>query len=204
MDLADLHQLAAAGDFTTALDASHNDFGSLEANLEAACIRAWSLSRLQRNDEALVEAKATLASAQAELGPTHHVTLEALNDSARFASRSGLHHDAAAAGAQVLELRRKVLGHQHPKTLTSWSNLLGYRLRAGEVVDRDDADALISAWAVSDPTISDKAHLAARLQVAEVFGDKPLAQGCVEAYTALLGPSHPDTARAAGVLADLA
>jgi hypothetical protein len=203
MDLADLHQLAATGDFAAALDASHHNFGSVEANLEAACIRAWSLSRLQRKDEALAETKATLAAARAELGATHHLTLEALNDSARFASRSGLHHDAVTAGAQVLELRREVLGHQHLKTLTSWSNLIGYRLHAGEVIDRADADSLLKAWAVNDSDGSDKAHLAARLQVAQAFADKALAQACVAAYTALLGPSHPDTARAAGVLASI-
>jgi hypothetical protein len=122
---------------------------------------------------------------------------------ARFASRGGLHNDALTAGTEVLELRREVLGHTHPKTLTSWSNLIGYKVRAGVEVASADADALLEAWVECDPTFSDKAHLAARLQVAEALGDKGLALSCVETYTRMLGEDHPDTVRASGVVGSI-
>ena len=52
MDLEELHSLARSGDFSEALAACAQVEGSASDLLEARCIKAWCLSRLDRNQEA--------------------------------------------------------------------------------------------------------------------------------------------------------
>lgn len=203
MELEQLHRLASDGDFAGALEAAENDFGSMAANLEAACVAAWCLSRLGRNEEAFDAARTTHQSAERDLGPNHPVTLEALNDYARFSARCGRLAEAVEAGARVLEMRRTSLGEHHPKTLTSWGNLIGYRHQAGEQPASEETNALLRAWQGIDPGLQDRAHLAAMLQVAETRRDHTLAAGALEQYVQLLGEDHPDTLRAREALSSL-
>ena len=203
MKLEHLHRLASEGDFAGALEVSDGDFGSTEANLEAACIAGWCMSRLGRNEEARDAAKKTYQIAKRDLGTDHPIAMEALNDYARFSARCGQFAEAVEVGTRVLDMRRTALGQNHPKTLTSWGNLVGYRHRAGEQVAFEETSALLDLWQIADPATQDKAQLASMLQVAEAHHDQTLAATALELYVNLLGEEHPDTLRAREALSRL-
>jgi hypothetical protein len=203
MLLTELHALARSGNFEAALAAAETVEGTDAERIEARCVQAWCLSRLGDQPAALMEAAATLAEAETTLGPTHHVTLEALNDVARFSARCGDLPAAISHGESVHARRVELLGEHHPKTLTSLTNLLNYRATLGEAVPASEIAALKAWWRVADPEVVDPAHLNAWVLWAELTGDASSASTCLVRFTDILGEDHPDTLRARDRIAAL-
>lgn len=196
MNLDELHKLAKSGDFEAALAAASQVEGPLEDTLEARCIGAWSLSRLGRQEQARAEALSVFDEASRVLGAAHRVTLEAMNDAARFAARCGDLTAAVDLGANVHRIRSEVLGADHPKTLTSLANLLRYKATAGEMVDASAVHMLVDGWMAADPQGNDPAQLDAWALAAELTQDRESAIRCVAHFEQVLGDEHPNTARA--------
>jgi len=203
MTLNELHELARSGDFKAAYTAAGLVEGPLEEMLEAQCIGAWSLSRLGRQEEARAAALSALDEASRVLGATHRVTLEAMNDSARFAARCGDLATAVEIGTNVHRIRSEVLGAENPKTLTSLANLLRYKAAAGQTVDDAAVRMLADGWTAADPQVHDPAHLDAWVLAAELTQDRESAVRCLARFEQVLGKEHPNTARAREQLAAL-
>lgn len=203
MRLAELHELARTGDFDATLSACAAFEGSDEERLEALCIKAWCLSRLGDQAGALLESTAVMKRAELLLGRTHPLTLEALNDVARFSARCGELSAAVAHGQDVYATRKDVLGEHHPKTLTSLANLLRYRSTLGEAVLVSELTALRAGWQIADPSVLDPAHLNAWSLQVELLGDRVDAAACLARFVEILGEKHPDTVRTRDKLASL-
>lgn len=203
MRLAELHELARTGDFDATLAACAEFEGSDEERLEARCIKAWCLSRLGDQAGALLESTAVMKKAELLLGPTHPLTLEALNDVARFSARCGDLPSAVAHGQEVYETRKEVLGEHHPKTLTSLANLLRYQSLLGAAVPTSELMILKAGWQIADPNILDTAHLNAWALQVELVGDGVGASACLARFVEVLGEDHPDTVRTRDKLASL-
>jgi hypothetical protein len=203
MRLAELHELARSGDFAATLAACVEFEGSDEERLEARCIKAWCLSRLGDQAGALSESVDVLEKAELLLGRTHPLTLEALNDVARFSARCGELSAAVAHGQAVCATRKEVLGEHHPKTLTSLANLLRYRSLLGEVVPTSELMLLKAGWQLADPNLLDPAHLNAWALQVELVGDGAGAAACLARFVEVLGEEHPDTVRTRDKLASL-
>ena len=203
MRLAELHELARTGDFDATLAACAEFEGSDEERLEARCIKAWCLSRLGDQAGALLESTAVMKKAELLLGPTHPLTLEALNDVARFSARCGDLPSAVVHGQEVYETRKDVLGEHHPKTLTSLANLLRYQSLLGAAVPTSELMILKAGWQLADPNILDPAHLNAWALQVELVGDGAGASACLARFVEVLGEDHPDTVRTRDKLASL-
>lgn len=203
MRLAELHELARTGDFDATLSACAAFEGSDEERLEALCIKAWCLSRLGDQAGALLESTAVMKRAELLLGRTHPLTLEALNDVARFSARCGELSAAVAHGQQVYATRKDVLGEHHPKTLTSLANLLRYRFLLGETVSISTLTILKDGWHIADPDMLDPAHLNAWALQVELVNDRDGAAECLARFVEVLGEEHPDTVRTRDKLASL-
>lgn len=203
MHLAELHALAHSGDFEAALAAADAVEGTDAELLEARCVKAWCHSRLGDQTAARAEAEHALTHATVVLGATHRVTLEALNDVARFSARCGDLPAAISHGANAYTKRRAALGAEHPKTLTSLANLLRYRTANGETVPSSEIDELKAGWQAADPEVIDPAHLNAWALWVELTGDSSDAAACLARFVGVLGENHPDTLRATEQLAAL-
>jgi hypothetical protein len=203
MILTELHALARSGDFESALVAAETVDGSDAERLEARCVKAWCLSRLGDQPSALAESAEVLVQAERRLGPSHQVTLEALNDVARFSARCGDLPAAISHGETAHARRVELLGEHHPKTLTSLTNLLNYRAMLGEAVTTSEIAALKAGWQSADPDAVDPAHLNAWALLADLSGDASSAAACLVRFTDILGEDHPDTLRARDRLATL-
>lgn len=203
MSLAELHELARTGDFNAALAACAAFEGSDEELLEARCVKAWCLSRLGDQAAALLESETVIKKAELLLGRTHPLTLEALNDVARFSARNGELSAAVTYGQKVYTTRKEVLGEHHPKTLTSLANLLRYRSLLGETVSISTLTILKDGWHIADPDMLDPAHLNAWALQVELVNDRDGAAECFARFVEVLGEKHPDTVRARDKLASL-
>jgi hypothetical protein len=203
MHLAELHELARTGDFNATLAACVEFEGSDEEQLEARCVKAWCLSRLGDQAEALSESVAVQKKAELLLGRTHPLTLEALNDVARFSARCGELSSAVVHGQDVYVTRKEVLGEHHPKTLTSLANLLRYRSLLGEAAPVSELIILKAGWQLADPNILDPAHLNAWALQVELLSDRDGAAACLARFVEVLGEEHPDTIRTRDKLASL-
>ena len=121
----------------------------------------------------------------------------------RYDFARGLNRSARTLYSREVDFRRRILGDQHPKTLTSMSNLASAQLALGDIAEarRLQEGVLANQTSVLGPqhldTIASKGNLSETLRAqGDISGGSQLAEECLDALRNALGQENSHVARA--------
>jgi eukaryotic-like serine/threonine-protein kinase len=122
----------------------------------------------------------------------------------------GLYPQAQSLFADAIDIRRRVLGPEHPETLRSMSKLAGALREQGrypeaEKLQRETLDILRRVLGPEHPdTLASLSQLAAILYYEARYGEaEKLGREALDAERRVLGPEYPDTLWSMSILASV-
>jgi tetratricopeptide (TPR) repeat protein len=196
MELADLYRDSVFG---VPLHPDRPRLRSASESLKAAEVALREAVDLQRD----------LARRDPVPGPERDLA-RALDAMARLLETAGRYAEAQPAAEEALRIRERVLGEEHPETLTSINNLAYLYERQGRYAEAEplyqralaaSERVLGREHAITLTSVNNQAHLyASQGRYAEA---EPLYQRVLSARERVLGEEHPDTLTSVNNLAQL-
>lgn len=173
-----------------------------------------ALAVLYRKQERFVEAEPLLVQAlevkRRVLGEEHPNTLVAMNNLANFLAVRGRYEESERYHLQALAIRRRVLGEEHPQTATSVANVaelyaLEGRHQEAEPLYRKALELRLRFLGDkhADTLDSLRGLIRSLVELRRFEEAESLALEAHRELSTALGVAHPQTQRAAALLADL-